>query len=125
MAVYADYTYYTNTFLGAAIALADFNTLALRASAVIDRLTFDQAAAIIAADADAELVTAIKMATCAVAEVWQANEAGAEIASERVGQHSVTYHLGKANTKQVKLIDAARLYLGSTGLMYRGVDAIE
>jgi len=125
MAVYADYTYYSETFLGTAIALADFERLALRASAQIDRLTFGQAAAIITADTDAEKVAAIKMATCAVAEAIQSVEASPEVSSERVGQHSVTYHLGKATPDQVKISDAARLWLAPTGLMYRGVDAIE
>jgi len=125
MAVYADYTYYTGTFLGTAIALADFERLALRASAQIDRLTFDQTAAIIAADTDTVKITAIKMAACAVAEAIQTSDAGPEIASERVGQHSVTYNLGKATSGQVKITDAARLWLAATGLMYRGVDAIE
>jgi len=125
VAVYADYTYYSETFLGTAIALADFDRLALRASAQIDRLTFGQAAAIITANTDTAKVTAIQMATCAVAEAIQKSETSPEVASERVGQHSVTYHLGKATPDQVKISDAARLWLASTGLMYRGVDAVE
>ncbi len=125
MAVYADYTYYSETFLGTAIALADFERLALRASAQIDRLTFDQAAAIITANTDTAKVAAIKMATCAVAEAIQSVEASPEVSSERVGQHSVTYNIGKPVSEQTRLTDAARLWLAPTGLMYRGVDAIE
>ena len=41
---YADFTYYTNTYFGTAIAASDFPRMALRASAVIDRITFQRAA---------------------------------------------------------------------------------
>lgn len=125
MAVYADFSYYEGVFLGTAIALADFDRLALIASAQIDRLTFGQAAAIITADTDAEKVTAIQMATCAVAEAIQQGEASPEVSSERVGQHSVTYNIGKPVSEQTRLTDAARLWLAPTGLMYRGFDAVE
>jgi hypothetical protein len=44
MANYADYTFYTDDYLGTAIAEADFPALALRATAVIDAITFGRAA---------------------------------------------------------------------------------
>lgn len=127
MATYVDYTYYTDTYLGTAIASADFAAWALRASATIDRLTFNRAAAIITADTDATKVTAIKMATCAVAETLQ-SQAGTPdgtIASESVGRHSVTYVEGSTKSKERAQSDAANLYLASTGLMYRGFYAGE
>ena len=49
MAVYADYTYYTEQFMGTAIAQADYDRLAMRASVLIDQVTFDRAAAVVAA----------------------------------------------------------------------------
>ena len=78
MAVYADYEYYTDTYLGTAIAETAFDALALRASAVIDRLTFDRAAVVITADEDDATIDLIQMATCAVAEElqMQASETG-------------------------------------------------
>ena len=68
MASYADYTYYTGTFHGSTIASTEFANLAIRASAAIDQATFGRAASVIAADDPAETVTAIRMATCAVAD---------------------------------------------------------
>lgn len=124
---YADYTYYSTTYLGSAIASADFAALALRASAVIDRLTFDRAAVVVAADEDDDQIDAIQMATCAVAEVLQSQAGAADgtIISESVGRHSVTYAQGSVKSKERAQSDAAALYLFSTGLMYRGFYADE
>jgi hypothetical protein len=125
MAAYATYTYYTTTYLGAAIASGDFNRLALRASAVIDQVTFDRAAAIVTAGTDAATIDLIRMATCAVAEEIQAIEADGStggIVSESVGSHSVTYTESsvKQQSSTKRLSNAAGLYLANTGLMYRG-----
>jgi hypothetical protein len=116
---YATYSYYSTTYLGTSIASADFSRLALRASAWIDRLTFQRAAD------DTTYTDEIKMATCAVAEEIQTVEAGGNadgIQSEAIGQNSVTY--ATSSTKQLtageKYLQAAALYLGSTGLMFPG-----
>ena len=42
--IYADYTYYTDTYGGKAVSAEDFPRLAAKASAYIDRLTFGRAA---------------------------------------------------------------------------------
>lgn len=124
MAVYADYTFYTDTYLGAAIAAADFDALALRASAVIDRLTFDRAAAVVDAGTDADLVERIGLATCAVADALQAQAGTTDgITAERVGSHSVTYASPTAHVRTQQA--AAATYLGGTGLLYRGFAAGE
>ena len=116
---YVDYTYYTNTYLGTAIASTDFARLALRASAVIDQVTFNRAAS------DTENTNAIKDATCAVAEELQrelADGGSDAVQSESIGNYSVTYSIGasKIMTMQQKREEAARLYLGNTGLMFKG-----
>lgn len=122
---YADFTYYQSTYLGTLIASADFAQLALRASAVIDKITFQRAAVVVTANEDADLIALIRMATCAVAEtiqtVQQSGDVGA-IQSETVGQHSVTYADGSIALMTVaqKYEDTARLYLEDTGLMFRG-----
>jgi len=122
---YATYLYYTGTYLGSAIASADFARLALRASAVIDQITFNRAAAVITADTPAASVTAIQMATCAVAEELQTQEQSGNIdgiTSESTGAHSVSYGTNsKAQlTNEEKQSNVAKLYLASTGLMFRG-----
>lgn len=123
MTAYADFAFYGTSFLGTAIAQADFSRLALNASVVIDMLTFDRAAAVVEAATDTATIEKIQMATCAVAETLQSVEqSGGSIQSERVGNYSVTYQTQapKAETSQAR--DAAKKYLWNTGLMYRGLD---
>jgi hypothetical protein len=116
---YVNFTYYTDTYLGTAIASPDFARLALRASAQIDRLTFNRAAS------DTDNTDAIKMACCAVAEEIQATEASGGvdgIQAESIGQNSVTYtaNSSKQLSSTDKYMQSAALYLGSTGLMFPG-----
>jgi hypothetical protein len=124
MAAYADYTFYTGTYLGTAIVSANFARLALRASEQIDALTFDRAAAIITTGTDTTLIVKIKNATCAVAEEIQDQETNDidGITSESVGSYSVSFGAtsSKTLTNQTKLSNTARVYLGNTGLMFKG-----
>jgi len=119
---YADYTYYTGTYLGTAIASADFAALAFSASAWIDRVTFQRAAVDFAA---VENVDAIKNAMCAVAEELQRQDAASgldAVTSESQGRYSVSYAANsekmKSNTQRIQ--DAAQLYLDVTFLMFAG-----
>ncbi len=122
---YANYTHYSTVFLGNAIAEADFPRLALLASAHIDNITFNRAAAIITADDPDADVTAIKNATCAIAEEIQRQESTNNvdgIASESQGRYSVVYsaNSNRSRTNQKKIEDAAKLWLNSTALMFPG-----
>lgn len=120
---YADFTFYSGVYLGNAIAQADFPRLALRASEVIDGLTFGQVAAIVTAGTDTALITKIKMATCAVAdELSSAEASGGAIESERVGGLSVTYHNPRTVEKRCQL--AAKRYLWDEELMYGGPEIV-
>ena len=134
---YADYTYYTNTYLGTAIQETDFPHLSLRASSFLDYYTQGRAAQ--NADLDA-----LKMACCAIAEQYQAINAaqalaqkalsasldsGGELQSQSVGSWSKTYRSGgdsaqqalsSAQAAQASLAAIAQQYLGATGLLYRG-----
>lgn len=124
MAVYATYVFYDTVYQGTAIAEANFDHLAIMASAVIDQVTFDRTAAIVNADEDAALINKIGMATCAVAEKIQSLESsGPAVQSERVGNYSVTYLAPKSSEQQLNM--TAKLYLGGTGLMYPGFSSGE
>jgi hypothetical protein len=125
MAVYVDYATYIGVYMGTAIASADFAALALRASAYIDQLTFNRVAAIITAATDTATIALIKLATCAVADELNAIElsgSNSGIKSESIGANSVTYIDGTFATLSTiaKLSKVAKMYLGSTGLMYAG-----
>ena len=134
---YADYEYYTTTYLGAAIKEDDFPRLALRASSFLDYYTQGRAAQ--NSDLDA-----LKMACCAVAEQYQyidtakalaqkslsaSLESDGELQSQTVGSWSKTYRSGgdsaqqalsSVQTAQAALGAIAQQYLVGTGLLYRG-----
>lgn len=134
---YADYEYYTTTYLGTAIKEDDFPRLSLRASSFLDYYTQGQAAK--NSDLDA-----LKMACCAVAEQYQSIdtaqalaqkslsaslESDGELQSQTVGSWSKTYRSGgdsaqqalsSVQTAQAALGALAQQYLAGTGLLYRG-----
>lgn len=134
---YADYEYYTTTYLGTAIKEGDFPRLSLRASSFLDYYTQGRAAQ------NPEL-DALKMACCAVAEQYQyidtaqalaqkslsaSLESDGELQSQTVGSWSKTYRSGgdsaqqalsSVQTAQAALGAIAQQYLAGTGLLYRG-----
>ena len=134
---YANYEYYTSTYLGTAIKEDDFPRLSMRASSFLDYYTQGRAAQ--NADLDA-----LKMACCAVAEQYQyvdtaqslaqksltaSLETDGELQSQTVGSWSKTYRSGgetaqqaavAAQTAQASLSAAAMQYLAGTGLLYHG-----
>ena len=115
----------STVFLGNAIAEADFPRLALRASAQIDNITFNRAAAIITADDPDADVTAIKNATCAIAEEIQRQEQSDNvdgITSESQGRYSVSYsaNSNRSRTNQQRLKMLQNCGLKPTALMFPG-----
>jgi len=126
MAAYVDFTYYSDVYFGNAVALENFNRLAVNASSRVDQLTFERAAPVIEADTDTDLIEKIKMATCAVIdEIQKWNSIGefGRVKQESVGQHSVTY-MDDKTTYYDGTRTAAKQYLGNTGLMYPGLDTL-
>ena len=134
---YADYEYYTTTYLGTAIKEDDFPRLSLRASSFLDYYTQGRAAQ--NPDLDA-----LKMACCAIAEQYQyidtaqalaqkslsaSLESDGELQSQTVGSWSKTYRSGgdsaqqalsSVHTAQAALGSVVQQYLAGTGLLYRG-----
>lgn len=118
---YADYTFYSTYYFGTAIAETEFPRLALRASAIIDEITFGRAET----ETDANKIIKIKQATCAVAEELQKQDLtdGADgITSESQGQYSVSFgaNSSRAQSSKTRLKKAARVWLANTFLMYAG-----
>jgi len=113
-----DYKYYSETFHGQ-MAEADFGRLAVYASAYLEELTMGKISGELTADAAEKA----KLAFCAVADTYLLNEQGGGVASESNDGISVTYMAGISNTKNDgrRLYEAAALFLGPTGLLYRGV----
>lgn len=115
--LYATYDYYQNIYCGT-MAEDEFRRHIRSASAYLDQITFGRVGALAEED---PLQGRAADACCAVAEAYQRNEAGA-VTSETNGDHSITISRGSKSDSR-RLYDAAALYLGGTGLLYRGVYA--
>lgn len=120
MNLYADYKFYTDSYLGKDIPAEDFPRYARDASKYIDNVTFGRINGNISED--------VKMACCAVAEeMYAQNVSGANAvsgkASESIGDYSVSYtgmSADRENILSARLYSAALKWLDGTNLMYRG-----
>ncbi|WP_461368078.1 head-tail connector protein [Candidatus Darwinibacter acetoxidans] len=97
-----DYSYYIDEYHGNQIPEPDFPRLIARAGAYLARAVCGSP------DPDN-----YKMAACAVAEAWQTNEQGGDLASQSVGSWSRSYADRKPKSDNQRLLEAAQLYLGS------------
>lgn len=113
--VYADYAHYRDAYHGG-MSEADFARLSRAASAYLDSLTFGR----IAAGQAEAVMEQVRDACCGVADAFLRNEQGGCILSESNDGISVTY-AATAKSDARRLYEAAALYLGGTGLLYRGV----
>ena len=108
--------YYKDTYCGE-MAEGDFKRLSRQASAYLDSVTFDRIAAV----TDEKIMERVREACCAVADVLLQKEQRDGIASETNDGISVTYTT-EGSTDEERLYQAVVLYLGNTGLLYRGVE---
>ena len=114
--VYADFSYYRDTYCGE-MAEGDFKCLSRSASAYLDSVTLDRIPSV----TDEKIMEKVKDACCAVTDVLLQKEQRDGIASETNDGISVTYTT-EGSTEEQRLYRAAVLYLGNTGLVYRGVE---
>ena len=133
--VYADYTYYSGTYMGT-VSEGDFPRLAVRASSFLDYYTQNRVR-------DNAELDAVKMCCCALVDKYQVIEAaqqlattkltaaltGDDVKSETVGGYSRTLASGgESAVSALSATDGAKKllaatcneYLAHTGLLYRG-----
>ncbi len=111
---YADFEYYKNQYSGNAIPASDFPRLVNRASIYLDDKTMGR----ISSDSVPDKV---KLATCAIADLYHKDEKGGDLASETVGSYSRSFNKAKLKSLEVQLWTETVMYLGNTGLLYRGI----
>lgn len=116
--IYADFSYYKDTYCGE-MAEGDFKRLSRSASAYLDSITFDRIPSV----TDEKIMEKVREACCAVADAILLNENGV-VSQESNDGISVIYTRDASNTltDEERLYQAAVLYLGSTGLLYRGAE---
>ena len=113
----AEYEFYKGTYHGDKIGEAEWPALSRDAAACLEELTLGRTAG----DLAPELLERCRMALCAVAEELRQEQQGGEVASATNDGYSETY-VTSGRSPAGRRRDAAWLWLGNTGLMYRGVD---
>lgn len=127
MLEYADYNFYTLAYHGTVIGPCEWPAAVREATAFVDDLTFRR---LHRHRPSYELPDEVRMAVCATAEIVARYNAGqqqriAGVASESVGNHSVTYMTADVQLAEKRrgMLQAASLYLPlSHPLRYAGVD---
>lgn len=119
MEQYITYEYYERAFGGTSIPEEVFDKLAIESSFYVNQCCFDKITDKELSDED--LGDRIKRATCAVADISFGVSERDGIQSEGVGNVSITYRNMDVGQVHADKYFAVSMYLGSTGLMYRGM----
>lgn len=112
----ADYAYYTQVYGGKDVSASDWAARERNAEAYLDSLTLGR----IGDGLPEPVAEKCRMALCAVAECFEQEAKGGEVASEAVGKWSRTFAASGTSPAR-RRYDAAARYLANTGLLYRGV----
>jgi hypothetical protein len=117
MTNYADYAYYDGTYKGAVIDTASFDLYARKATQEIKKYTLNRVD-------EANILDDVKMCCCELAEaLFKADQEDTKgVASEKVGEYSVSYVSPEAKEKLLSVSGRSIIYnwLAMTGLLYRG-----
>ena len=122
--MYAEYDFYRNDYKGSVIPDATaYDGVAVEASAYLDYITQNR---IKGEELPSAVADKVKLAQCAIADVCykqSQDDVVNAVASESVGNHSVTYSVSKVGFRQRELekYSKAKIYLHGTGLLYRGL----
>lgn len=122
---YADYTYYSTVYMGAALAEDIFPALAVKASAYVDYVTMGRAK-----NAAGDAAEAVKNAVCALAEIIQdgsklntvSTDTERAVSSETVGAFTRSFGSKNVSATDVQLIESRKreavvMYLAPYGLL--------
>lgn len=114
--MYADFTFYQETYRGAA-SETEHRRLAVRASAYVDRMTHGKAKTAKRDDLDA-----VKMAECAIVDELITQEQGGIVTSESNDGISRSYATGSVvRSATQRIYAAADVFLCNTNLCFAGV----
>ena len=111
----ADYAYYTQVYGGKDVSASDWAARERDAEAYLDSLTLGR----IGDGLPEPVAEKCRMALCAVAECFEQEAKGGEVASASNDGYSETY-VTSGKTPARQRYDAAARYLSLTGLLYRG-----
>ena len=110
---YADYSFYQDR--GGQMSASDFLIYSKKSSDYIDYISSDNAKSY----SDTE--DRLKKCCCVLADEMAKNEKREGISSESIGSYSVSYAESKQTDIQRRYAKICCMFIGSTGLMYRGL----
>lgn len=114
---YVDYAYYTDIFHGSQIPEKSFAQAEQRAEDFLRQLTFGRI------DRLSEIPTEVKDALCAMAQVsYQEGKRTPGARSETIDGYSISYGgvESASSYEGSEMQSVARVYLGRTGLLFKG-----
>lgn len=114
-----DYDFYRDIYRMGALCEEDFRRLAGKAWGYLEALTMGRVNGALPAAAAKK----VKLACCAVADEYAAQERGGEVSSASNDGYTETY-IASGRTAGQRLYDAAALHLAPTGLLYAGMGAL-
>ena len=130
MESYVDYEFYINTYKGSKItSKEEFDKLSLRATQYVKEHLFNRD---FTNYFDKDYSNEVKYATCSLAEIEQDYQKGLEelstgnIKSESIGDYSRSFGTKEEliNNTNSKRNEELKLYLATTGLLFRGLDRV-
>lgn len=114
-----NHTFYTSNYLKgkeAVLDAASFPFWERKAAGVVRKYTFGNI------NESAPIPEAVQLCVCEVAELLYRQESNeSKLASERVGEYSVTYKAQTSAEKSMEAYVVVSNHLATTGLMYCGV----
>ena len=123
---YVDERYYKDEFFGEPVDPADFPSLCMRASEIIEEMCRYRLNEVVFSGLPEPVRERVKKAVCAQIEYMDANggsdmDNGADLQSAALGKYSYTKSVGASgSTRQPVYSPRALRLLAPTGLLYRG-----
>jgi hypothetical protein len=116
--IVVDYSYYTETYGGAAIAEGDFNAIQTKATVILDSMCTAKVLTLTSADLSEDLLTKYKMCVCnicdAMNDIFEDGVSKGIIKSEKIGSWSTTYAVKEGTSAYSTLMGIINLWLSGT-----------
>jgi hypothetical protein len=118
---YADYDFYQNQYKGSVVPSSEFEELSERATEYVDSQILVNISDIYT-DYPSVIPTELKKCVCRLCEIAYLEMNNPKVASESVGSYSRSFeNNGTSQSYESRLNFAMRVFLGKTGLLYKGI----
>ena len=109
--IFADFNYYTDCYMGRLLTSDNFAMYMTKAGYYLNYATMGKIGE--------NVPDCVKMAACAIAEVYLNYDEFGKVARESVDGYDVSYVTDTSLSNE--LVDTAQTYLAASNLLYRGI----